>query len=129
MKRTPLTRKTRLSRSSSMKGLTRKRMNAVSKKRSKSRVGKLGIVRLARKDMTELREQAYDRAQGICEMKLPGCKKYAGWLSGHLAHIRTKRNNGDRLDNVQWACDSCHGISHQYGPSGQKPCPPKERRV
>lgn len=100
--------------------MKRSRLSPVSKKRRKSRVGKLGIVRLAGKDMESLRQAAYDRSMGLCEMKLKGCEKYAGWISGNLAHVRTKRNNGDTIDNVLWACAHCHIQSHN-----PKACPPK----
>jgi hypothetical protein len=55
------------------------------------------------------------------------CRKSVTWESGHMAHIKAKRRNGDSLDNVRTLCAECHGLEHAYGPSGIKPCPPKER--
>jgi 5-methylcytosine-specific restriction endonuclease McrA len=49
-----------------------------------------------------------------------------GTRRGHMAHIGAKRRHGDSLDNVRTLCGTCHGIEHQYGKSGVKPCPSKE---
>lgn len=89
-----------------------------------SRVGKLGIVRKVGKDMTELREQAYDRAHGHCEVALPhSCPGSVAWELGDLAHIRNRRMYGDVLSNVWWACREGHRVA-MHNP---KPCPRKER--
>lgn len=104
---------------SEMKKKTKKRV---------SRTGKAGIVRLRGADKKELREQVYDRAQGMCELKLKGCKRYAGWKSGHLAHIQgTGAGGSDTPENTNWSCDHCHFLSHAYGKDGQKPCPRREK--
>ena len=85
-------------------------------KRKVSRVGKLGIIRLKGSDMEKLRHEAFERVGGICELKLDSdCWGRCAEYRGELAHIRTKRNNGDTLDNVQWACPSCHSRSHNCG--------------
>ena len=45
--------------------------------------------------------------------------------SFHMAHKRNKRMWGDSLENVQAECGECHRKYHQFGPSMEKPCPPK----
>jgi 5-methylcytosine-specific restriction endonuclease McrA len=47
--------------------------------------------------------------------------------SYHMAHIKAKRMGGDSLDNVETLCGGCHRKYHNYGPSMEKPCPPKSR--
>lgn len=119
------------------------RKKRVSQKRKKSRVGKLGIVRLAGADLEALRRQCFERDDYACrdcgrrvawseqEEQLVGSKwawsNAFGFPVGQMAHIRTKRNNGDTLDNVRTLCPDCHTKEHQYGPSGKKPCPSKGR--
>lgn len=82
------------------------------KPRKQSRVGKTGTVRLVGPDMSKLREQAYLRANGMCELKIVCSGGYVPWKSGQLVHKRTKRNHGDTLDNVLWGCGGCHLASH-----------------
>jgi hypothetical protein len=94
---------------------------AAPKPPKKSRIGKTGTVRLIGPDMTELRKQAYLRANGFCEE----CGIYTPWKSGELAHIKAKRRNGDSLDNVRWLCPSDHRKEHAWGVSKEKPCPTK----
>lgn len=116
MKRTPLCRKTRIA--------------PVSKrKRARSgKPGKLGIVRLYGKDMSNLREQCWDRDEGRCTDCSRPLYREERWdgdpAAFHLAHIRTKRNNGDTLDNVRALCGECHGKSHN---AGGKPVPAKDQ--
>ena len=93
-----------------------------SKRARKSRVGKLGIVRLDAQGMAELRARVYDRAGGLCELKLPGCWRYAGWKSGELCYIKSRGAGGsDTEENTQWGCAHCHSKPHNCG---GKPCPP-----
>jgi 5-methylcytosine-specific restriction endonuclease McrA len=94
----------------------------VSKKRGiPKRVGKLGTVRLAGEAMRELRWKCFERDRGICQ----ACGTLT--VGGEMAHIKTKRNNGDTLDNVRWLCRYCHHIEHSYGKSGIKPVPAKAK--
>lgn len=84
-------------------------------------IGKLGIVRLTDEDMEALRNACYARDGGrcvICGMKVRKERGY--WDSMHMAHIRTKRNNGDTLDNVQTKCPGHHWAEHN-----PKACPKK----
>jgi 5-methylcytosine-specific restriction endonuclease McrA len=88
------------------------------------RVGKLGIVRLTEEDLEQLRRQCYERDQGkcvVCGVKLRWEPGY--WDSMHMAHVRTKRNNGDTLDNVQAKCPGHHWQEHN-----PKAVPRKARR-
>lgn len=79
------------------------------------KVGKLGIVRLTGKDYEALRLACWERDEGKCR----NCGKNT--LIGmpqecsdayHMAHIRTKRNNGDTLENVRTLCGDCHRAEH-----------------
>jgi len=49
--------------------------------------------------------------------------------SMHLSHKRGKRMWGDSLDQVETYCGYCHRTFHNYGPSMEKPCPPKYRNL
>lgn len=81
--------------------------------KSGTKVGKTGRVRKYGADMAELRAEVYDRAAGLCEIKAAGCEKYAGWLSGHMHHVRHRSLGGsDSLENCQWSCPSCHRKEH-----------------
>jgi 5-methylcytosine-specific restriction endonuclease McrA len=122
-----------------------KRGRPVKKVRSKPRAGRLKGAALEK-----LRRECFERDGYRCqawEMGVVGwfrvefpshresipifglrrCRKSVTWESGHMAHIKAKRRNGDSLDNVRTLCAECHGLEHAYGPSGIKPCPPKER--
>jgi len=91
----------------------------------KAGVGKYsGRIRLNAEGMKQLRAEAYERSRGLCEMKLRRvCQVYAGWMSGHLAHIKSRGAGGsDEISNVLWACAPCHMASHNCG---GKPCPAK----
>ena len=96
---------------------------AIKKARSKPRPG-----RLEGDDLEALRLACWERDKGHCQE--------CGWLtvydlpqewstSYHMAHIQAKRRGGDSLANVRVLCGSCHRKSHAYGPSMEKPCPPK----
>ena len=112
--------------------MKRTRIRPVSPKK-KTRTGKLGIVRLVGADLEALRRSCFERDRYICQE----CGAYVEWDDdplyegdggrtpvGHMAHIRTKRNNGDTLDNVRTLCPKCHALEH----AGGKPVPAKDRR-
>lgn len=46
-----------------------------------------------------------------------------------MAHKRNKRMHGDTLEQVEAKCHSCHMLIHRYGPTMEKPCPPKYRNL
>ena len=105
--------------------MKRTRLRPVSPKR-KSRVGKLGIVRLVGKDLAELRLQCFERDGWRCQKCGVIVRDVPLSLDLHraeMAHIHAKRNGGDTLDNVQTLCASCHKREH----AGGKPCPPKPK--
>lgn len=79
------------------------------------RIGKLQIVRLKGKDYDALRLACWERDLGKC--RSCGLSTVFGlpheWgISYHMAHIRTKRNNGDTLENVRTLCGDCHRAEH-----------------
>lgn len=95
----------------------------IRKVRSKPRPG-----RLKGRNLATLRQNCWDRDEGICQE----CGKPT--LFGvsldcsdafHMAHIKAKRIGLDTLDNVRTLCGDCHRKEHSYGPSMEKPCPPK----
>jgi 5-methylcytosine-specific restriction endonuclease McrA len=116
----------------------RKEKKKKGRKRKVSKVGKVGIVRLYGKDLEQLRRDCFERDKWHCRM----CGRRVAWSHGiscfadedwawsnslglpigQMAHIRTKRNNGDTLDNVRTLCSDCHGKEHN---AGGKPCPAK----
>lgn len=80
-----------------------------------------------------LRLEVYYRAEGRCEMNLPGVACIPGvlpfdgptpWTHGHLVHIHAKQRFGWGKDNLLWGCWRCHEASHN---AGGKPVPAKER--
>jgi hypothetical protein len=107
------------------------RINPISKKR-RSRVGKLGTVRLVGRDMELLRYQAFIRSGGYCEMTREGkrCLWPITFESMELAHIKSRGAGGsDVLDNVLCSCKlrsdfkpGCHKLQH----AGGKPVQAKE---
>ena len=104
-----------------------RRTGPIRKKSRKAKVGKYtGRVRLDAEGMKELRITVYERARGLCEMKLKGagCQVYAGWVSGELAHYPKSRGAGagDTPEETVWACKPCHRYQHN-----PKPCPPKPK--
>lgn len=91
------------------------------------RVGKvLQTVRLAGPEKSALREKAYLRSGGFCEIHLKeGCSGFVPWLHGHLSHVRGVGAGGsDVEENVVWSCANCHSKSHNCG---GKPCPEKPK--
>jgi hypothetical protein len=78
---------------------------------------------LSKAEKTAIRRQVFDRAKGLCEIRLDGCLggplAWDGpdpWSHGHLVHLRAKRRFGWGLDNLVWGCWRCHleGL-HQKG--------------
>lgn len=101
------------------------RLAPVSKRRrERSGVpGKLGIVRLFGSDMTELRLQCFERDGYRCVDCGSAVIFERGYQqSGEMAHVRTKRNNGDTLENVRTKCGKCHFREHN-----PKAVPPKQQ--
>jgi hypothetical protein len=91
-------------------------MTYIRSRRSKPRRG-----RLRGKDMSELREAAFQRDGGICQHCFLPC----GEDTWDLAHVRGKRMWGDRLDNVRIKHKYCHRIL-EHNP---KVVPPKPELV
>lgn len=105
--------------------LKRTRLKPISDKRRKrnGKPGKCGIVRLYGKDLKALREMCFHRDHERCvQCARKLVLKRGCWNSMHMAHLRTKRNNGDTLENVRSLCPDCHSKSHNCG---GKPLPPK----
>ena len=103
------------------------RRTPVKKARKKPRPG-----RLKGKDLEMLRHDCIYRDGGKCT----NCGVFVYALlphednrSAHMAHIQAKRRGGDSLENVRTLCGKCHRTEHAYGPSFQKPCPPKTKEV
>jgi len=95
----------------------------IRKVRSKPRHG-----RLKGDDMEELRQAVYARDVGHCQrcgiITIFGAPEE--WdNSFHLAHRKGKRMWGDSLETTEVNCGKCHRRFHAYGPSMEKPCPPK----
>lgn len=102
---------------------------AVRKKRPGTRRGQA-----TPEETAEIRQQAYDRAGGRCELNLvPECIKgvlpFVGDVlyRAHLVHIGAKRRHGTSLANSKIGCYPCHIVGiHQQGGKG-KIVPKKER--
>lgn len=101
MKRSPITR------IKSLKPVSDKR------RQRSGKVGKMGIVRLYGPDLEALRRECFARDRYRC--KECDCLLGMGFdclPRPEMAHIRTKRNNGDTLDNVRTLCPTCHHREH-----------------
>jgi hypothetical protein len=108
-----------------------KPIRKVSKHRKKrsGKPGKLGIVRVVGKDMEAVRREVFERDGYRCQHDLGDgviCLsavvfERGEWNSGHLAHIRAKRNNGDLASNLLTKCIHCHLVL-EHNP---KSVPPK----
>lgn len=103
--------------------MKRTRLRSVSPKR-RSRVGKLGIVRLVGNDMKALRERVYDRDGGRCQWKANGAscglwmpKDGDLYTRAHLAHIVSRGAGGsDTEENTRILCWRHHLVSeHTLG--------------
>jgi 5-methylcytosine-specific restriction endonuclease McrA len=95
----------------------------VGKKRRKrnGKPGKCGIVRLYGKNLEALRETCFERDRRRCVDCGRRLVLERGFVdSMQMAHVRTKRNNGDTLDNVRSKCGDCHHREHN-----PKAVPPK----
>jgi 5-methylcytosine-specific restriction endonuclease McrA len=93
-------------------------------------VGNTGTVRLDGQDLTELREACFRRDEmRCCSCGLRVNANLPDWhpRRAHMAHIKSRGAGGsDILSNVRLLCAECHLVKeHAYGPSGEKPCPPK----
>lgn len=113
--------------------MKRTRINPISQtRRSRSgKPGKLGTVRLYGDDLEALREEAFIRSGGHCEMERDGerCNYRITRTNSEMAHVRNKRMYGDTPDNILMSCKNridgqpgCHTLSHN---AGGKPCPSK----
>jgi|SRR6185312_5579834 len=101
----------------------------VKKARKKPRPG-----RLKRAAMKLLRELVFERDGGRCVNCGVALIQYPESIfhprAYHLAHVRNKAMWQDSLENCVAKCSRCHLVlEHQYGPSFQKPCPPKPKEV
>jgi hypothetical protein len=85
-----------------------------SRSRRSGVVGKAGIVRLHGEDMEALWQASWSRSGGMCERCGMLLNRYSKnpMTRAELSHVRTKRNNGDGLDNVQMLCGECHHSLH-----------------
>lgn len=99
----------------------------IRKVRTKPRPG-----RLKGQALLELRADCFRRDFGICQK----CRRVTDWDASqesdnayHVAHRRGKRMWGDHLDQVEVECGACHRKFHSFGPSMEKPCPPKPKKV
>ena|ERR1700677_818972 len=95
--------------------------------RSKPRPG-----RLKGEALQQLRMDCWFRDKGECQK----CGIHTNYVadpmvsySYHMSHIQAKRLGGDSLDNVETLCGDCHRKYHNYGPTMEKPCPPKSRNL
>lgn len=74
------------------------------------------IVRLEGADLRKLRMDCWlrDLCSCVdCGVSTLWNKRFDGDpLAYEMAHIRTKRNNGDTLDNVKTLCAACHRREH-----------------
>lgn len=88
--------------------------------KNKTRVGKLGIVRLRGEDLEKLRSECFDRDKGRCQWATGPdeiCGKSLIYEAGysdsmHMAHRKGKRNHGDTLENVRALCAKHHADEH-----------------
>ncbi|HSC56458.1 MAG TPA: hypothetical protein VLC51_04615 [Nitrospira sp.] len=104
--------------------MKRTRLRPVSPKR-RSRVGKLGIVRLVGKDMDALRLARYEMDNQRCV----DCGRWVRWERGYpdsmeLSHQKGKRNHGDTLENTRTRCHECHD---KHDGRNMKAVPAKEK--
>jgi hypothetical protein len=69
-----------------------------------------GHVYLHGRDVEIVRLRIFERDNGICQLRLPGCKGRADWEWGDLEHeqggLGLKRCWCDH--NLRWSCKPCH---------------------
>jgi len=88
-----------------------------SRRRRNGEPGKLGIVRLYGAKLRQLREDCWNRAQGICE-RCFSALYYEPRFDGDpiaydMAHKKSRGAGGsDVLENVECLCHSCHMKAH-----------------
>lgn len=69
-------------------------------------------------DMQALRQKAFERSKGFCEMPLNGtlshrCNRNVTWETGELHHSPSLANGGDdSIECVLFICRRCHIASH-----------------
>jgi len=88
-----------------------------SRRRRNGEPGKLGIVRLYGKALTELRLAVWDRDRGICQKcgdRLYYQARYPGDpLAYDMAHIKSRGAGGsDTLENTRALCHREHMLEH-----------------
>lgn len=91
--------------------------------KKKTRMGKLGIERVAGKDVETRRMRIGNRDGWICEECLIQCTPDGSdhRPRGEWAHRRNKRNHGDGMENGRILCGSimgrvgCHQKEHNCG--------------
>lgn len=88
-------------------------------RKPKSRtVWRSGRVILKGAEMTQLRRDVFERAEGRCEVATHWgrCNTYAawdGWQHGELSHRIDKAHGGsDSIENCLWSCAPCHRRRH-----------------
>lgn len=87
-----------------------KRRKPIPRKRAKPRRGQP-----TKAEKKALRWAVYERARGICELRLmPGCLgpvPFNGSLRvrGHLVHLKSRGAGGKwDMENCRWGCAVCH---------------------
>ena len=109
------------------------RKTPVRKRKSEPRPGRLDA-----DGMTKLRMQRFAMDGFQCQHEVGSIRTWSGevipsrclapvtWLTGHLAHIKSRGAGGhDTIENTYTCCAKHHIDFHRNGPSGNKPCPPK----
>lgn len=128
MKRTPLTRKTKLK-----PGTKPLKRVPVRKIRPTLRRGEP-----TKAEKEAARAVCFSRAKGMCQVsfthRCPGFVPLQGdeFTRGQLAHLKSKRRFGWRESEETgqrhlWACPEGHRLQHQYGHQGEKPVPKKDK--
>lgn len=75
-------------------------------------------VRLGNGEMSKLRSEAFERADGRCENVRDGkrCPNKVGWFSADLHHIKHRSaGGGDVIGNVMVVCWPDHRAHHDQG--------------
>ena len=89
--------------------------------------------RLDADGMTKLRMQRFGMDDFRCQhvtshgLAFVKCMAQVTWLTGHLAHIKSRGAGGhDTIENTYTCCAEHHMTFHRNGPSIEKPCKKKE---